>query len=461
MKIESISLSQLNLRIKASIQKAFIEPVWVIAEISEMRMNSSGHCYLELIEKAEDAEQTLAKIKATIWSFTYRMLAPYFETTTGYRLAAGLKVLIRVQPEFHEVYGISLTIKDIDPTYTLGDLARIKREIIRKLQNEGVIDMNRMLSFPQVPQRIAVISSETAAGYGDFIDTLHQNSYGYYLNTELFQAIVQGERAAESIISALDRIYDREEDFDVVVLIRGGGAQSDLECFNNYDLVYHITQFPLPVVSGIGHERDETICDIVAHTSVKTPTAVATFLIDAVHEFDNLLDRYIEHLSETAGKIIDEEKDKIFQLSQSTVFLVHEKLSNASNHLVTTSKRLSLLNQQFTSRKHDGLANYRYRLGLDCNSHIKSAFAQLDNTRLRFHRSMLAGLKDKHEELTSIEKTLEYIRPEKVLKRGYSISSSKGKLIKIASDLKEGDELTTLFYDGSAISKVSKIINKK
>jgi exodeoxyribonuclease VII large subunit len=459
MKTERLSLSQLNLKIKSVVHSAFIDPVWVVAEISEMRLNSSGHCYLELIEKAEDSDQILAKIKATIWSFTFRMLAPYFETSTGYRLTAGLKVLIRVLPEFHEVYGISLVIKDIDPSYTLGDLARIKREILRKLQSEGVIDMNRMLPFPQVPQRIAVISSESAAGYGDFMDTLIHNTQGYYFCSELFPAQVQGDKAAESIINSLEKIYDRENEFDVVVIIRGGGAQSDLECFNNYELVYHITQFPLPVISGIGHERDETITDIVAHTSVKTPTAAAELLIDTLSEFENLLDKFKEEMVTMTIRKIADEKERLFHLSRNTVLLLHETMNEERNQMSTFLKQLELLSQQFTGRKHDKLKSFSQRAGFDCNSHLKSASASLELTSVRMRRSLLSTMKLKNEQLSAIEKNLEYLSPEKVLMRGYSISSSGGKLIKDSSYLKKDDELTTKFFKGESLSIVKKTIN--
>jgi exodeoxyribonuclease VII large subunit len=455
---EKLSLSQLNQKIKVSVSSSFPEPLWVVAEISEIRVNSSGHCYLELIEKDEQTDRIIAKIKGTIWSFTYRILAPYFETTTGYNLVAGLKVMVRVLPEFHEVYGISLTIKDIDPGYTLGDLARIKREILRKLQSEGVIDMNRMLPFPLVPQRIAVISSETAAGYGDFMDTLIHNSKGYYFYTELFPALVQGEKAAESIINSLERIYEREDEFDVVVIIRGGGSQSDLECFNNYNLVYHITQFPLPVLSGIGHERDETITDIVAHTSVKTPTAVAEFLINTFNEFDNLLETYKEQLSDLVLGILDDEKQNMFSLSQKTIYLVHENLSKESYLLKTSFKRLGLLSQQFYRRKNDLLSGYSRRIGFDTGSLLKSKSSILELTSVRLRRSILFDMKQRKDRLLAIEKNLDILNPENVLMRGYSISSSDGKLIKDSQDLKEGDELTTKFFKGGVLSIVKKPI---
>jgi len=456
MKPDSLSLSQLNFRIKSAINSAFTDPLWVIAEISELRLNNSGHCYLELIEKAEASDQILAKIKATIWAFTFRMLSPYFETTTGYRLASGLKVLIRVQPEFHEVYGISLIVKDIDPSYTLGDLARKKQEIIRKLQADGVIDMNRMLELPQVPQRIAVISSETAAGYGDFMDTLIHNSNGYYFRTELFQAQLQGEKAAESIIQALERIYDKEDEFDVVVIIRGGGAQSELECFNNYDLVYHITQFPLPVISGIGHERDETITDLVAHTSVKTPTAAAEFLVDTLFEFDNLLETLKNEIISLAERRISEEKERLFQLSQNFVYLVNQTIHEERSQLIASHKRLGLVAAQFTNRKKDGLTGIAHRISFDCISHLKAENTNLEQISARMQRSLAITFKSKNEQLSAIDKNLEYLRPEKVLMRGYSISSSGGKLVKNALDLKEGDELSTKFHKGFSLSIVSK-----
>jgi exodeoxyribonuclease VII large subunit len=455
---EKLSLSQLNQKIKASISASFPELLWIVAEISEIRLNSSGHCYLELIEKDEETDRVIAKIKATIWSFTYRMLAPYFETSTGYSLVAGLKVMVRVQPEFHELYGISLTIKDIDPSYTLGDLARVKREILRKLQSEGVIDMNRMLTFPLVPQRIAVISSETAAGYEDFMDTLIHNSKGFYFYTELFHAQVQGEKAAESIINALERIYEKEDEFDVVVIIRGGGSQSDLECFNNYNLVYHITQFPLPIVSGIGHERDETITDIVAHTSVKTPTAVAEFLVDTINDFENVLETYWEQLSQLALGILSDEKEKMLSLSQKTVYLVHENLNKESNQLVTSFKRLGLLRQQFYRRKYDILSGYSGRVGFDSGSLLKSKSSFLELTSVRLRRSIQFNMKQAKDRLLAIEKNLEYLSPENVLMRGYSISTSSGKLIKDAKHLKEGDELTTKFFKGGVLSIVKKSI---
>jgi exodeoxyribonuclease VII large subunit len=270
-----MKLSELNGMVRQVLTEAFPTKLWVVAEISELKTQRSGHCYLVLIEKDTFTDKVVAQARATIWSYIYRILKPYFETTTGQVLIEGLKVLVQVTVEFHELYGYSLNIQDIDPTYTLGDLARRKTDIINKLTREGVIDMNKGLDFPLVPQRIAVISSETAAGYQDFTNHLNTNQGGYVFYTKLFSALMQGPQTEVSVIRALERIYEYEDLFDVVVIIRGGGSQFDLSCFDNYNIAFHVAQFPLPVITGIGHEKDNSVVDLVAHTRLKTPTAVA------------------------------------------------------------------------------------------------------------------------------------------------------------------------------------------
>ena len=283
----SISLSELNELVKDTVKESFPSKYNIIAEISEFN-ESRGHAYLELIEKNED-DQLKAKARATIWASTYRMLKPYFETTTGHYLQAGLKILIVVTLEFHEIYGFSLNIKDIDPTYTIGDIEQKRLAIIKKLEDEGVLEMNKELEFPLVPQRIAVISSETAAGFGDFSDQLSKNSYGFSFEVKLFQSVMQGEETEQSIIEALEKIYETINDFDIVVIIRGGGSKSDLSWFDSYEIAVNIAQFPVPVITGIGHERDESVADMVAHTCLKTPTAAAEFIINELVRFQTYL----------------------------------------------------------------------------------------------------------------------------------------------------------------------------
>ena len=278
-----LSLTELNRNIKQALRDALPETYWVRAETSEVRVNSySGHCYLEFIEKDERTGQVAARARGTIWAQQYAVIRPYFEEETGRPFTSGLKVLVRVAVDFHELYGLSLTVHDIDPSFTVGDLVRRRKEIIRQLQADGVFDLNRSLPFSPRPQRIAVISSATAAGYEDFTDQLLGNEYGFPFYVRLYPALMQGERTEASIIAALDRIYAVREAFDVVVIIRGGGSTADLSSFDSYALAANCAQFPLPIITGIGHERDDTVVDLVAHTRLKTPTAVAAFLIDCM-----------------------------------------------------------------------------------------------------------------------------------------------------------------------------------
>ena len=304
---ESYSLSELGKCIKMTLKTAFAEPVWVRAEISEMHENVSGHCYLDLIEKADDTDVLVAKQKATIWAFTYRMLKPYFESETGATLRAGMKVLLLCEVEFHEVYGVSLNVRDIDPAFTVGEMAVRRAEIIRRLTDDGIVDMNKQQPLAPVPQRVAVISSATAAGYGDFCDQLRNNVFGYTFYTKLFPATMQGAQTEQSVVAALDKICDFIDNFDVVVIIRGGGATSDLVAFDNYNLALHCAQFPLPIISGIGHQRDESVVDLVAHTRVKTPTAAAEFLVARINDFEKNIDEMAQNVAFSAREVVHDE----------------------------------------------------------------------------------------------------------------------------------------------------------
>ncbi len=338
--MEPIGLYQLNCLVKRELKNRFPDSFLVIAEIADVKENRSGHCYLELVEKREEDDAVIATARATIWAFTYRMLKPYFETTTGKSLQKGIKVLVRVEIVFHELYGYSLNIKDIDPTFTIGDLERKRKEIIDRLTQEGVIDMNRELEFPMLPKTVAIISSPTAAGYGDFVDQLHRNAYGYAFHTKLFPAIMQGEKTTESIIAALERIYEFESLFDVVVIIRGGGSQTDLGSFDSYELAANVAQFPIPILAGIGHERDETIVDRVAYRSVKTPTAAAAFLIECFSEADGELEEAKEILVRETKRILQEEKTR--QVVRITEFKQFTRLflEGQANHLALSSRRV-------------------------------------------------------------------------------------------------------------------------
>ena len=282
-----ITLSQLQRLVKETLHERFALPVWVSAEISEIKVNYSGHCYLELVEKGGDNGVPLAQSRAVIWRTAYPRIAGYFEAETGQRLAAGIKILAKVAVNYHELYGFSLQITDIDPTYTLGDMERQRQITIAQLQQEGVWDMNREAPMPVVVQRVAVVSSANAAGYQDFRKELAKSPYRF--DVTLFDAFMQGAAAEESIVEALCGVAARPEDFDAVVLIRGGGSASDLNCFNAYRLCAHVAQFPLPILTGIGHDKDTSVADLVAHTALKTPTAVAAWLVERMAQADGYL----------------------------------------------------------------------------------------------------------------------------------------------------------------------------
>ena len=286
--IQHISLAQLQGRISTALAEALPLPVWVSAEVADLKINASGHCYIELIEKDEKTGTTLAQARATIWRSQVMNTIGRFERESGQRLAKGMKILFRATVQHHAVYGMSLQISEIDAAHTIGDMERRKQQTIEQLQKEGVWDMNRSLPMPLVVERVAVISSATAAGYQDFMKEVGRSAYR--IHTELFEATMQGEMCEESIIAALYAIADRKEEFDTVAIIRGGGSTSDLECYNSYLLAFAVTQFPLPILTGIGHDKDTSVTDMVAHTPLKTPTAVAAWIDQRATDFDGALE---------------------------------------------------------------------------------------------------------------------------------------------------------------------------
>ena len=305
------TLYSLNNLVRSAISEALPVRYWVTGELSEVRETAVGHCYIELVERNEETQETIAKARGTIWARTYSLLRPYFLEQTGQPFAAGLKVLLQVSVGFHELYGYTLDVCDIEPAYTIGDIARQRQLIIKRLTDEGVIGLNKELEFPLLPQRIAVISSATAAGYGDFCDQLLNNRYGFVFYPRLFPAPMQGNGAEQGIIAALDRIAENIDNWDAVVIIRGGGATSELGCFDTYDLANNCAQFPLPIITGIGHLRDESILDIVAHTSAKTPTAVAEFLVHSMLTNEAMIAEMQEAIATSVMRQMENEKRRV------------------------------------------------------------------------------------------------------------------------------------------------------
>lgn len=311
---EPITLYSLNNLVRNAVADAMPSRYWVTGELSEVRETAAGHCYIELVQRDETTDETVAKARGTVWSRIYSLLRPYFLEHTGQPFAAGLKVLLQVTVSFHELYGYSLDVCDIEPSYTIGDIARRRQLIIKRLTDEGVIGLNKELDLPLLPQRIAVISSATAAGYGDFCDQLLGNRYGFVFYPHLFPAPMQGSAAEQGIIEALNSIASNIDLWDAVVIIRGGGATSDLGCFDTYDLANNCAQFPLPIITGIGHLRDESLLDIVAHTSAKTPTAAAELFIHAMLANEAALAELQEGIAAAITGRIESEKRGIEQL---------------------------------------------------------------------------------------------------------------------------------------------------
>lgn len=413
MSQQVLSLFELNRFVKQALHNHLPDTYWVQAELSDVRSNSSGHCYLEFVQKDTGGNHLIAKARGTIWSNIFKMLKPYFEQETGQQFASGIKVLVQVSVEFHELYGYSLTVLDIDPTYTLGDMARRRREIILRLEEEGVLTMNKELDMPLAPQRIAVISSATAAGYGDFCDQLRNNPYGLSFQTKLFPAVMQGERVEESIISALESVYQELDEWDVVVLIRGGGATSDLSGFDTYNLAANCAQFPLPIITGIGHERDETVLDIVAHTRVKTPTAAAEYLIGRLYETALKLE---DHASRVVNK-------------------VEERLNWEHTRLNRLSERIPMNVRMCLQAGHYAVKGIQHRIDVALQERL---------------------LKEKHR-LQLLEHQVRIASPEHLLKRGYSITLLDGRAVTDISMLKEGDVVTTRYAKGESQSVIMKI----
>lgn len=337
--MKQYSLSELCQNIEEVLAEEFASTYWVRAEVASLSIR--GHCYMELVEKAS-TKNIAAKVRATCWQQIYGILSPYFEAETGQKLSVGMQVLLEVEVSFHAVYGLSLNIVGIDPTFTLGDMARQRQETIQRLKDDGVMDMQSRLEIPSLPRRIAVISSADAAGYGDFCHQLENNSGGFQFRTQLFAAIMQGEQSAKSIIQSLQQIADEIDKWDIVVIVRGGGASTDLRNFDDYELASHCAQFPLPIIAGIGHTRDISIVDMVVHSSVKTPTAAAEWLINAMQQQADRIAELYTRLQRAIQHTINQQHIRIEQLQQALQFTSKKHLYQLRSQLEMWQKTIEL-----------------------------------------------------------------------------------------------------------------------
>ncbi len=432
----ALSLYELNGLVRHTLQLTLDARYWVCAEINEIRANR--HCYMELVQKDYNGTAIIAKAKAQIWANRWVMLSAMFENTTGVRLEAGMQVLAEVEVNFHELFGYSLNIIDIDPTYTMGDIARHRKEVLQQLTLEGVIDMNKELPLPRLMQRIAVISSATAAGYGDFCNQLHGNKKGLAFTTELFQANMQGQNAETSIIEALNKIAAQAEQWDVVVITRGGGATSDLNCFDSLALAENVAQFPLPVITGIGHERDDTIIDMVSHTKMKTPTAAAEFILHHQEmELNTIEQLYSDILNNAATCLIKEQ-----------------------NHLNMIINKMPLICSNFTSRAELQLTRL-------LNTAVTLSTQRLTDEMLRIgslaHKFSIITPTIINKEKSRIEVAnvkINSANPQRILNMGFSITRINGKAIRCNNEVKSGDVITTTLSDGTMTSTVIKTMPK-
>ncbi|MBB6611725.1 exodeoxyribonuclease VII large subunit [Pontibacter sp. Tf4] len=494
-----LSLFELHQQIREELEVAFPESYWVVAEIAQITPDRrKGHCYLTLVDKGDDARNVVAQARATIWSARFAMLGRFFEDKTGQPLKAGLKILFQASVRFHELYGLSLDIHNIDPNYTIGDLARQRQETIKRLEAEGLLTANKELELSEVPQRLAIVSSATAAGYQDFIHQLQHNAYGYSFHTTLFPATVQGNDAPASVNKAMALIANYSERFDAIVMIRGGGSQTDLSCFDDYTIAAAIGNSPLPVLTGIGHERDESIADLVAHTRLKTPTAVATFLIDRFRSaeeyteglYDSIrlftsqqlrltedrLERLQLSISNTTKDFLQEGRELLENLSrgllvkpknylnlqQHTVSdLERDIRSNTKSLLHTRERHLSELSvcvegraQRYLHMKEHELNTLSHCVETEVKESIKQKQISFTKQSDKLEFATDRKLQTEQHRLNLIEASIKANDPERLLLRGYTLTLVNGKIIKSINQVQPDDVVETRMKDGTIHSIV-------
>lgn len=426
---QAMTLRELSSIVIGRLSVAELRRVWIVAETSDVAVRS-GHCYLELIERDPATAATLAKARATIWATTNRMLSAKFMAVTGRPLESGMRVLVNVSVDYHAVYGFKLIVNDIDPGYTVGDAVRRRREILERLEREGVIDMNKQLAMPVPTLRIAVVSAPGAAGYGDFIDQLNRNPLKLRFNVRLFEAVMQGERTAPTVMKALDAINSSQDDWDCVVIIRGGGASSDLEAFDNYELAAYVAQFPLPVIVGIGHERDVTVLDYIANVRVKTPTAAAEWLIARGQELIDNLRTLANSVLRIAADRVAGSAEQLSRLGGQLALAPGGALERAATRLASRANALQAAGTAITALRSRRLA-------------------ELEGS-LRLLPAMLTGRAS--QRLESLASMVDVLSPAATLRRGYTITRVGGRALASVKDLAPGDVITTVLADGTVNS---------
>ena len=428
-----LSLFELNRLVRDALVLTLPEAVWVMAELSEIRQASNGHYYVEFVEKDESAGggRFLAKARGNIWHTTAATIIPKFFNTTGQHLQAGMKLLVEVRPTFHEVYGYTLTILDIDPTYTLGEVARRRQEILHQLEDDGVLTLNKELPLPRPLVRIAVISAAGAAGYGDFVHQLEQS--GFLFHTRLFPATMQGSNVEMSIIAALNAIAAEHEQWDCVAILRGGGASSDLNGFETYLLAANVAQFPLPIFTGIGHERDDTVIDFVAHTRFKTPTAVAAFLIEKMQEETKGLETLTTRLTTATHRYLQQHQYAFDRMAH--------RYEQAAGH--------------FVAYQHKQLQQATHCLQISVARKLQQADFSLQQLPARLHTALSHRFLNEANHLERLDTALRMADPERILRMGYSLTfDAEGQVVRSVRQLKKNCRIRTQLIDGEVVSEL-------
>lgn len=431
MQKTTLTLFELNSLVRDVLETTLDSLFWVEAELSEAR-EVRGHCYMELVQKDIFSATPIARASAKCWKQRWQVLRPKFEGVTGQPLRAGMKVMLQVAVSFHEAYGFAWIVQDIDPTYTMGDMARKRLEIIRQLQQEGVFDMQKELTIPMFAQRVAVISSESAAGYGDFCSQLSNNDYGFKFYPRLFAAVMQGERVEQSVVAALNEINRHVDDFDVVVIIRGGGATADLSGFDTLELAENVANFPLPIITGIGHERDESILDMVSNTRVKTPTAAAAVLIDNLVAVLSCINDYERRVAMRVKQVMDKERRRLDR----------------------SAERVPMLFSLVKTRQEARLDRLMSRMVSLVNHNVSTAGHRLQLASANLLPLVERRLERANNELGRLEFRVKALDPQLILRRGYSITLLDNKAVRHADQLKRGDHIVTRLEHGSVKSVV-------
>ena len=432
------------------------KPYWIKTEIAKLNYyTKSGHCYPDLVEKQNG--QLLAQMRATIWADTYNSLSNQFLKITKKPISEGMKVLVLVKVNYHPNYGFSLNIIDIDASFTLGEMAREKQQSLKKLKAEGIYDLNKSISFPKLPQRIAVISVQTSKGYQDFINILSSSSTHFNLETKLFTALLQGDKAITSIVEALEQVESRVDEFDVVTIIRGGGGDVGLNCYDSYILASKVARFPLPVVTGIGHSSNETLVEMVSYTNKITPTDVAYFFISAFQKSLDELERLSTDFQHVVKQKLKEEQQDLIYVHQDFKTQVNTLLQNHRHSLKEQKQRIKSKLPSSIKAGFEVLRQSNYHLKWMTKSHLQSQHNHLFQTSNNLNRAAISKTKRHNEELNYLSKTLDLLSPDRLLRRGYTLNLVNDRIIKSSQELKTGDRLKTIFADGYAESDIIKI----